>query len=268
MDIKLNDYMFALQDNSKIGELAATTVFKNGQTEQEDKQKVAPKNTLAYARKRQPMIPVSRSKEEQQNNSTAVNKGLPGSEQRFRNSQEFHAALCMIHAISMVNAKVKIRGNPELLGMTVLPAVPAHTKVRENLADYTKITNFSDSTVQTSVQASKTQHRKWVDEMAKKAISTVDEASDKGKHKGGSSAISEPLFVKINIFQPADYLYSIADQKLFSEQFFYNGWYWVTEVENHFTSDGHFTQDLFLKSFDLYGQYLEARPDDKKVPQK
>ncbi|MEM2159677.1 MAG: hypothetical protein QXN55_01830 [Candidatus Nitrosotenuis sp.] len=268
MDIKLNDYMFALQDHSKVGEIASWEVLKNGQKDQANEQKIANKTALAYARKRQPMIPVPRSKEEQINFATAATKGIPGVEKRMRDLQEFHAALCMIHALSMVNAKVRIRGNPEILGMTVLPTAPAHTKLRENLADYAKLQDFNDPTVQTSVQATKTQHRKWVDEMAKKIISNIDSANDKGKNKGDNSTIGEPLFVKINIFQPSDYLYSLSDKTAFSEKFFYDGWYWVTSIDNYFGADGQFTQELNLRSYDIYGQYLEAHPDDRKVPGK
>lgn len=134
---------------------------------------------------------------------------------------------------SMMNTKVKIRGNPRLLSQTVRPLFPHDPEKYRALY-------------------------KSRNEEAKKAVEQKNDV--RGSQTSGPSGTTltpnadlnghYPMFVKFNIYTPnkdaSNPAYAVP------HEFWYNGWYYIRTVSNSF-SDGDFEQELELSAYVVYG---------------
>jgi hypothetical protein len=98
------------------------------------------------------------------------------------------------------------------------------------------------------------EHRKFIEENFVTKIQNEINQDVQEANNPKKSFISGGTWAKVNIFAPSDYPFAIDAGSEFKTQFFYDSWYMVKEISNHFEG-GSFTQDLKLMSYDLYGNH-------------
>jgi len=130
-------------------------------------------------------------------------------------STDFQSLLARHAAIEMLDAKIKIVGNPALLNS--MAQLPADIIDEPNL-----------------VQQDNNIFREWS---------------------------TSPGLVKVNIFMPSD-----DNDTDYSQKFWYDGWYYIIEVE-HVFSGGEFTQVIEMLSLPLE-QYVTTEDEEQKKADK
>jgi hypothetical protein len=272
MDIKANNLTVALMTRSSIAQQAKESKLDAGQKKPEDVNKVSDKIDFNEIGKYQPIIRPPRTTEESTNFASTVNKRIPLSEKRMEDRQHFQHALADLNVVS-IQPDIKIRGNPALLSRYTLEKIPPHIMLAGSVKDFIKTTEDEKKYNETqgaweynisskSKPASKgstivdnhIEHRKFIEENFVTKIQNEINQDVQEANNPKKSFISGGTWAKVNIFAPSDYPFAIDAGSEFKTQFFYDSWYMVKEISNHFEG-GSFTQDLKLMSYDLYGNH-------------
>ena len=267
--LKLRQAMFALQNNIKMGERAKTlqnSSRKPGDTDNKDSQT----DSIVYIRGKSPIIVPRRTLIQHMNDSSAPEKNQ-NVIQIQEDKQEFLKTLVTMHGMSNIDARLLIRGNPELFSQVTTQKIPPHVLYGENVKQYVDTAKLAKDTNKSlsaaiDVTGVKTQHRKFVEDLTRSTheqLARDKESLEKtGKFADGPSFATSPMFVKVNVFGPSNYAFNKSSSENFSEQMYYDSWYIVLQVENRFT-DGKFEQELHIKTTDLFGETTANKGDPK-----
>lgn len=280
MEIKANMLFAALMTNATIGQEAAKITQKENQEKKAETPAIEMKTDFNSPGDYQPLIRPPITNTQASNMAANINKQLPQSRKRAEDVQHFHRSLADLNAVS-VQPTVKIRGNPLLLGRYILEDIPEHVVYGGKIQDYANIAKDSKqyNTVETSweydikskspvkgssvITSRHIEHRKFVEEhWVKPAQKQVQEKIQQAEQK---SFVAGGTFAKINIFAPRDYPFNRGatsendNLQSYKQQFFYDSWYIIAQINNTF-SDGIFTQELHLLSYDVYGKYGVNQP--------
>lgn len=189
-----------------------------------------------------------------------VNTEKQAKNQSDRN--EWLQTVSKLHSITQVQAKVTIRGNPNLLNKYVAELIPPHSipeniKIESAVAGEGFVKNSIVGNDQTW-QSQKEKYRATVDEHFKGVQAEVLGQGPENTEINGPKAHVFPMFVKINVFAPNTLNFGKTSKKLDENdpreyvQFWYQDWYMILSILNKFV-DGAFTQELDIRSFDVFG---------------
>lgn len=281
--ITVNNLQLALYSSMQIAQKAANDIKNSGQNKKDvTQQPQLPTNTfIQNLRENQPAVMPAASTETQLTNAAAMpNKLDPNSEKMVSDRQEFHKTLSDLVTAMGANT-VKIRGNPDIYKSFSVNSIAPHVKLTADMKKYistdinTAIDKLSQWTYNVNTKSTPTagqgatiaqahiEHRKFIDTIVGKAIKDAKEAEKKPSFGGGT-------FMKVNIFAPSDYPFSNAKNhgnmyNGYREQFFYDGWYLAPEVTSTFEGS-NFTQDIALKTYDVYGTLGFGTADETSQP--
>jgi hypothetical protein len=281
LDIAVNNLMMGLFSKSNVSVSAIQDIVGKSQVKNKDEPEVFDKPMLYKVRQLQPIVAPPPSYIQYTNNAVSTNKGQANPAKNFQNKQEFHRSLSDLAAANL-QPVVKIRGNPDIFKSFVIDSIAPHVNLTESIQtylnnetiDFNKLTAWDYSRGDTKTRKTPTakggativaahlEHRKWVKELIKPV---QDQLNSKYK-----AFIAGGMYVKINIFGPADYPFAEMNagdtynplNNSIRTQLFYDGWYFVSAVHNEFSSSS-FTQDLQLHTCDLYGEYMYNQQENK-----
>jgi hypothetical protein len=278
LDIKVNNLFLGLTSRADIAQQSKEVIAGRSQVKPENRNITDNKTTLAIVRNKQPITRVPRSADEVNNMGNTPHKGEAGSSKRMEDRQEFHKTLCDLHGVSMMHTEMKIRGNPDLLKSYNIETIPPHLKLAGSIKEFLalsandlngkataweyKISSSGNSKPTAKAGASITdshlKHRAYINELVAPAQEYL-KAVKNGTPK--KSFIAQGTFVKINIYGPSEYPFSLDDLSNFRTQLFYDSWYILTDITNTWVN-GEFEQQLTLRTYDIYGEN-SMTPQDK-----
>jgi len=215
-DIKANHTNVLLQSNRPGVTKATRDAVKNASTDM-TKSKDPNKNTAAIVPMRKfdavylPELPA----EAQQGYIYAAPESA-----KLRD--DYVKTLALLVALTTEQSHLTIRGNPIFLNQIVMPIMP-----HEDEAYKKELKERNDK----------------AQERAQKMIGEYDAAKSTSYLAEVPSQV--PLFAKINIYTPV-----VKNGVTTYEQFWYQGYYRITHIENKF-SNGDFIQELYMKPWDL-----------------
>jgi hypothetical protein len=261
LDIKIENLNVLLMQGSKLGQ---GQLFKNvaeGQN-QGDGESVAKDEHPIYGRRaKDPALMPARSGGDKTNYSNlAANAKTDGDATPQAVNQQYIQNLQAFYAAGPVDAKMVLRGNPDLMVMVALQSIPQHVSA---------ITITSDGgAVSKTNQSVKTAYRTAFEKDLLRLNGISDgqsggvNYSNEGRRAVGSpintqmltgrNFVSSPVFAKVNVFGPnVDFLTGTANVGDYAQQLFYDNYYFVHQLVSKI--DGaRFTQEVSLRSFSLY----------------
>ena len=278
LDIKVNNLFLGLTSKANIAQQSKEQLIGKPQVKPIDRNETDDKTTLDLVRKKQPITRVPRTPNEVANNSSTPHKGQSGAPQRMADSQEFHKTLCDLHGATMMTTEMKIRGNPDLLKSYNIEGIPPHLKLAGSIKEFLALSvddlngkasawEYKEAGINSAKPKAKAgailidshlKHRTYINELVAPAQEYL-KAVKTGKPK--KSFIAQGTFVKINIFGPSEYPFSLDSTTNFRTQLFYDSWYVLSDITSSWTN-GEFEQTLTLKTYDIYGQN-SMTPQDK-----
>jgi len=261
-NLKMQTAQLLLMNTGKIGSSSHRMV--NDQKKQKDNPITLNKTNVTFIRENEPITFPIQTIEARKNfasmpERTNVDKQL----ERQSDRNEWLQTVSKIHNQSLLRVKTTIRGNPNLMNKFVVEIIPPHG-IPENIKieDEVKKENFVKSSISGDTeewQSQKEEYRKKIDDYYKEVQKEVLGVGSDTSEINGPKAHMFPMFIKINVFAPNNQDFGTSNMKLNADdpreftQFWYDGWYIVYGILNKF-SDGTFTQELDLMSYDVFGQ--------------
>ena len=180
------------------------------------------------------------------------------------NKNEWLKSVSQMHMVSALDIKMIIRGNPHLMNKYTIEQIPEHG-IPDSIKMSDALVSSEDfktsKTISSALSSSKIKHREWIEKYSYGDIQAELNAKAQGKNEEitGPKAYLAPMFVKVNVFAPnvTDMNFNLFGTNDRYVQFWYDGWYFVRNITNKF-SDGMFTQELSMGSFDIYGQQASS----------
>lgn len=248
LDIKLNNAQILLINQDKLSEQKRRD-SNVGQTDQKSKEKeelkTEKKETNCNIPKNGFVNPTTKTKDEMSAHS-AVPQGNEvihkGKGDLAKLKQESLNILADLHGMSSIDAKMTIRGNPDLLNLTM-----AYSEVLPHV----RMNNINDKSIESSSAFNVSDEEVYKSALKEQLVNL------KNNTIGKLDIALFPLFCKVNILGPNVDIFGEGVSGSYTKKFWYNGWYYVREVHHNF-KDGLFTQDLSMNAIDIF-----KRPENK-----
>ena len=246
LDLKIENLNILLMQGSKLGAGELFTKTTSGQ-KQDDGDSVASDQHPVYGRrKKDPALIPARSVGDRTNYSNlAANAKGDGDAAPQAIAQQYTQNLQAFYAAGPVEAKLQLRGNPDLMASVALQAVPEHVSAISVTGE-----GAVTSTVNQSVKAT------YRAAFEKNLLRLNDIAGTSGtvntKMMTGRNFVSSPFFVKVNVFGPnVDFLTGAPVPGDATVQLFYDNYYFADKVISKIDG-GKFVQEVSLRSFSIY----------------
>lgn len=267
LEIKyLPESAVALDTNVNIGGAAFASKAAQGQTA--NKSADAQKKTTSFSpdiRASDPIFMAYKTKDQQNNSVNLHTEELNGPQaiDALKSKQEFTQTYAYLHFLSSISLEMTIRGNPNLIrkyaDRNTRGGIPPHVTII-SATDVQQIAQGSitpeklfDQTLAKSVSTAKAKY--YADYVSPRIKGPITTSSGQGDPLlDGPDVSVEPVFCKINILAPnVDYTGDYKrGEKMFTDEFFYNGIYQVLLVQTNFSA-GEFSHTLTLIPYDVSG---------------
>lgn len=257
MDLKIANATLFLTNIDKLSE--DSRLDKNvGRTDQKGQPNIisTDKKTLHYKILRNTAITPATTTSHEFTAHSAIQQGndiklgyKAGDIARIR--QESLNTLSDLHGLSSQEAKIIIRGNPDLMVKSL---------VYDDILPHVKVNNMTNEKITASDTFLENDTKLYKEELTKQLISSSN------KSFAGKDLSIHPLFCKINIYGPNVDIYGQKiEYESYAKQYWYDGWYFVREI-NHTLKDGSFTQEISMQAMDMFKRYRitdSAEEDDQ-----
>lgn len=248
LDIKINNAQILLMNQDKLSEQKRRDP-NVGQTDQKSKEdenlEIEKKETNVTIPKNGLILPTTKTKDEMSAHASIPqgNEVLhSGKGDLAKLKQESLNVLSDLHGMSSIDTKMTIRGNPDLLNLTM-----AYSEVLPHV----KMNNINDKSIENSNTFNVSDEEVYKRALENQLINL------KNNPIGKLDIALFPLFCKVNIFGPNVDIFGESVTGAYSKKFWYNGWYYIREIHHNF-KDGMFTQDLSMGAIDIF-----KRPENK-----
>jgi hypothetical protein len=249
LDLKIENLNFLLMQGTKLGAGAVRAAADDAQKQTDGDGVVHDKRPVFGLRQKDPFLVPQRTQGERTNfNNLSANTQIKDGEDTPQAvNQQYTRNLQAFYSLGPVDAKLSLRGNPDLMLMVSLQALPAHV---------------SGATITAKGELSET-------DLGVKAKYRVDFERDLLKLNGapidnpsspinsrilsGRNFVSSPVFMKVNVFGPnVDYKTNepIAGGD-YSQKLFFDNFYLVDRVISKIEHT-KFTQDIAIRSFSVF----------------
>lgn len=254
LDLKIENLNILLMQGQKLGAGELWTTAENA-NEQKDGEGVAKDEKPVFGfRSKDPVLLPPRSSGDASNYSNlGANAQVEGDATPQAVNQQYMQNLQAFYAAGPVEAKMTLRGNPDLMAQVSLQAIPAHVSA------YTASSGAGEaSKVNEDVKA------KYREEFEKNLLklngagrrpgAVVDASAPlNARMLGGRNFVSSPFFAKVNVYGPnVDFVTGGAGPGTdYAQKLFYDNYYFVDKVISKIDGS-RFTQELSLRSFSVY----------------
>lgn len=249
LDLKIENLNWLLMQGMKLGAGAINDSTIDGQKQTDGEGVSDDTRQLLGMGRKDPVLMPQRTKNENTNfpglaaNAKSTNDASP---QEL--AQQYTQNLSAFYNAGPINAKLELRGNPEIMASMTLGTIPAHRQA-------ITITS-SGGVTSTANPAAKQKYREEFERDILKLApnSPIPRGPINAALLSGPSYLMSPVFIKVNVYGPnVDFMNNelIAGQN-FSTQLFYDNFYWLNKISSKI--DGaKFTQELDLHSYSIYG---------------
>lgn len=263
LDLKIENLNWMLLQGTKLGSGELFNTAVKGQDQKDSAGVSADKRTVQGMRQKDPFLMPQLTPDQLNNFSNlAASVKMQGDLTPQQIQQQYTRNLSAFYNAGPVNAKLELRGNPDLMAGVALQQMPQHVSA------ITMSETGATSSINTQV---KSEYRKSFEKSllgpnrtwsngALKIIGTLD----------GPSYLTSPVFVKVNVFGPnVDFITNepIAGQD-FAQKLFLDNYYFLSKINSKIEGT-RFTHELELMSYSVYGyQTMTAQgPQSKVKPQ-
>lgn len=248
LDLKIENLNILLMQGSKLGQGELFTKAEDGGV-QTDGDGVAKDEHPVFGRRRKdPALMPPRSSNEAANYSNlGANAEAEGDATPQAVNQQYLQNLQAFYAAGPVEAKLTLRGNPDLMVQVALQAIPDHVSaytIVNAKGDASEVNNDVKSKYRADFETNLLKLNGIKSSTAGSPINT--------QMMTGRNFVSSPFFTKVNVFGPnVDFLTGAAAPGDYAQQLFYENYYFVDKVISKI--DGaRFTQELSMRSFSVY----------------
>lgn len=246
LDLKIENLNYLLMQGSKLGAGELFTKTASGQ-KQDDGESVASDEHPVYGRRKKDpaLIPMRSTGDRTNYSNLAANARADGDAAPQAIAQQYTQNLQAFYAAGPVEAKLQLRGNPDLMVMVSLQAIPEHVSA---------ISVTSEGGVTSNVNQSVKATYRAAFEKNLLRLNNIGGTSGtvNTKMMTGRNYVSSPFFTKVNVYGPnVDFLTGAPVPGDATVQLFYDNYYFVDKVISK-VDGGKFTQEVSLRSFSIY----------------
>jgi hypothetical protein len=250
LDLKIENLNILLMQGSKLGQGELFSKVADGQDQGDGTSVGSDEHPVFGRRKKDPALMPPRSTGDDTNFSTyGANARTVGEATPQAIAQQYTQNLQAFYAAGPVEAKLELRGNPDLMVMVSLQSIPQHVSA---------VTITSEGGVSSNVNADvKKEYRAAFEKNLLRYSGINDSQVNTGssinsKMLTGTNFVSSPLFAKVNVYGPnVDFLTGAANPGDYGTKLFYDNYYFVDKVISKIEGS-KFTQELAMRSFSLY----------------
>jgi hypothetical protein len=250
LDLKIENLNILLMQGSKLGQGALFTKATDGQDQADGTSVGSDEHPVFGRRKKDPALMPPRSSGDATNFSTlGANAATDGEATPQAIANQYTQNLQAFYAAGPVEAKLQLRGNPDLMVMVSLQSIPQHVSA---------VTITSAGGVSSNVN---TDVKKAYRTAFEKNLLKYNGVNDSQVREGspinsqmltGTNFVSSPFFAKVNVYGPnVDFLTGAANPGDYGTKLFYDNYYFVDKVISKIEG-AKFTQELAMRSFSLY----------------
>jgi hypothetical protein len=249
LDLKIENLNWLLLRGVKLGASVLNSVSDAGQKSEDGDGVGQDTRTVQGMKAKDPLLIPQRTAAESKNFSNfAANARQTGDATPGELNQQYQRNLSAFYNAGPINAKLELRGNPDLFAQVALTQVPQHVNGL-TITAAGGVTSSANTAVKSQYRANFDRNLLRLDGKTPLPRGAVDV-----RMLTGPSFVSSPVFVKVNVFGPnVDFTTNelIAGQN-FSQKLLYDNYYWLSKITSKI--DGvKFTQDLELSSYSVYG---------------
>ncbi len=265
MDLKIENLNYLLMQGSKLGQGELWTRTSDGQNQQDGNSVASDQHPVFGRRRKDPALIPVRSQSDRTNYSTlAGNVKTDGDATPQALTQQYTQNLQAFYAAGPVEAKLQLRGNPDLLVSVALQSIPQHVSAISITGDG-GVASKANPSVKAQYRAAFEANLLKLNGVANPVVSAGQNYSHEGRNSApkpgsplnsqmltGRNYLSSPLFAKINVFGPnVDFMTGATNTGDSTVPLFYDNYYFVDKITSKI--DGvRFTQELSMRSFSLY----------------
>lgn len=240
LDLKIEHLNFLLMQGSKLGQGEVFSLAVDGQKQTDGTSFATEEHPVFGRRKKDPAL-FQRSRAEGMNYSNlGANAKVDGDDTPQTVNQQYIQNLQAYYSGGPIEAKLQLRGNPDLLVSVSLQKIPTHVSA----ITITKANGEISATNETV----KNKYRADFE----KDILKLTSASVNSSLLDSQNYLSSPFFMKVNVFGPnSNFVTGAANPGSFAQQLFYENYYFVDKVISKI--DGaRFTHEVALRSFCVF----------------
>jgi hypothetical protein len=249
MDLKIENMVSLLADKSKLGQAATYVAADSGQAQQTDGDGVEKDDVITNMRAKDPVIMPMKTAAERTNysafNSATGPSEADDSPQTL--SQRYLRNLSAFYNLGPYDAKLELRGNPDLIVFVTLTTIQPHVSSTEAGTNGGTTSNASvKSTYRTAIEA---------DIIGRSNGNIVRTGSSALKVQfTGPKFVTTPVFVKVNVFGPnVDFVSNdLVQGAAFQRRLLFDNYYWLSTITSKI-SGSKFTHELELKPYTMFG---------------
>lgn len=247
MDLKIENLNFLLMQGTKLGQGELFTRTSDGQNQSDSAGTVSDQHPVYGRRRKDPaLIPVRSTGDRTNYANLAANAKTDGDATPQAISQQYTQNLQAFYASGPVEAKLQLRGNPDLMVSTALQSIPKHVSA-------ISITNEGGVTSSANLSVKAKYRADFEKDLLKlnSSSGTVGEPINSSMLTG-RNFVSGPVFTKVNIYGPnVDFMTGGANPGASTIQLFYDNYYFLDRVVSKIEG-AKFTQELSMRAFSLY----------------
>jgi hypothetical protein len=249
LDLKIEHLNYLLMQGAKLGQGEVFSLVTEGQKQTDGDSISTEEHPVFGRRKKDPALIPVRSRAESTNHANiGANAKIEGDDTPQAVNQQYIQNLQAFYSGGPVEAKLQLRGNPDLLVSVSLQAIPEHVSA-------ITITGAGGELSATN-ESVKSKYRADFEKNLLKL--NGGDAANAGSPVNsqmltGRNYVSSPFFMKVNVFGPnANFLTGAANPGDFAQKLFYENYYFVDTVVSKIDSGAKFTQDVSLRSFSVF----------------
>lgn len=249
LDLKIENLNFLLMQGTKLGAGEVLSAADDAQKQTNGDGVAADKRPVYGLRPKDPHLVPQRSLGERTNfnNLGANTQTKDGEDTPQAVNQQYTRNLQAFYSLGPVDAKLSLRGNPDLMAMVSLQALPEHV----NGATITEKGELSKTDLGVKAKYRAAFER----DLLKLNGAPADNpgAPINSRMLSGRNFVSSPFFMKVNVFGPnVDYK---TNEPIiggdYSQKLFFDNFYLVDRVISKIDHT-KFTQDIAIRSFSVF----------------